>query len=139
MYYATPVELKSKDKIKLELDFTLFYHPDSSNEVVIHYSLYSKKTIEKISQLSFLMPSKIIDAKDIPKLLFVEQVKGKWHYRYESKINLKEYFDLLQNSLLVNDIKLIEHEHSYEFEPNKKFREGGQIIYEIIKAELSLK
>lgn len=136
LYYATPIELKTKDKTILEIDFTLFYHKDSLNNVSVRYSIYSEKPISKLDSLGFLIDKTSILAPDVPKLIYVEQVKGKWHYRYENIITLSQYLELIKQSAQASQIRLSTKEKTWLFIPTKKYKESGAIIYEIMKAEI---
>lgn len=136
LYYATPTELKSPQGVKMDIDFTLFYHKDSSNQVLIHTSLKHKKPIDKLQVIQFegLHP---ITSRN-PKLLFVEQIKGKWHYRYESVISMQEFLTLMQHSAAYTGIKYQLSPQDLLFIPNKRFKEAGGIIYEIMRTEMGL-
>lgn len=136
LYYATPIKLKSTEqKTDLEIDFTLFYHKDSSNQVLIHTSLYSKTPLERPDSVLFTFSDNKINT-NTPKLLFVEQIKGKWHYRHESVVSFQEYQKITKKASDLQSITFFFPDQKISFLPNKKFQKAGPIIYEIMRAEM---
>ncbi len=137
LYFMKPVDFNSKNS-HLTVDFTLYYHTDSLNNVTVNYSLFSKKSLQNTQNMCFFKKTST-DSICVQKtmLLFVEKHKKKWEYRYTSYIPLHDFL-LVLNSASDMTIVLENNNQKTEYTPSSSFIKGSSVISEIISVETQL-
>ena len=136
--YLTPVEMKGKD-IKLEMDFTLFYHPDSLNNTFVKFTTLSKEPLKELDSLFFLVGNKrqIATVNDI---YYLEKKRSKWKSRFEAEMSYNDFTELLKNYTELTKIAVVRNEPSYRRvitkKQLKKLKKSMEIALPILSVEL---
>lgn len=136
--YLTPVEMKGKD-IKLEMDFTLFYHPDSLNNTFVKFTTLSKEPLKELDSLCFLVGNKqqIATVNDI---YYLEKKGSKWKSRFEAEMSYEDFMVLLKSYTDLIKITVVRNEPLYRQTVTnrqlKKLKESMEIALPILSVEL---
>ncbi len=139
IYFIVPSEFPAQNEVgPLKLDFT-YFHPaepsPDSDTVVVNGSIYTRTPVKEITSIIFLPtaanPIKPLDATQI---LYIEQVKGKWHSRFSTRIRRHELMQLLSMNSGVQ-IEIVAEQRTRRYVANSKWYKRARTLSPILSVE----
>jgi len=140
VYFIPPLSFKAQaGKNDLELDFTYFRTTEqtpNADTVLVHGSFFASEPAEAISGAAFRLGDQVVieNMQNQSRIMYIEQVKGKWHCRFNFTISLEDFFQLLQGEEVTFEMTV--NGQRQQFAPKKKWYKCMATIRPVLKLEL---
>ena len=136
LYFINPVEFKAeKSKSLLIPDFTFQYDGNTPEKVDLRFSVFSEAPLKETGKLSFRAGEETLGSSSGLELMFLEQVKGRWHSRFTTSLPYSTLMKMLQagENLVIG---LSGQEAAMAFPADKQWEKASAVVKEIFVAEI---
>lgn len=140
VYFVPSLSFKAEgSKTRLELDFTHF-RPASPNAdadtVLVHGSLFSPQPVKVVEAFRFTFNDEKVAAatRSAANIMYIEQIKGRWHCRFNFTISLADFMALLAGEN--TGVSLLANGNALQYRAKKRWYKCAETVQPVLEIAL---